>query len=369
MANIFYEEDEEEENKTDQSYNDIIYNMIDDLDKLNPKFRLLTDLLFFSEKNDVDLSEYKTLYKENYKLNYNYFQNRFEKTSEIFWDNIFWSNKFKFILLLNDKKLLDYLESFLEKRMTTLLKTKSSPNIKYDIPYLQYLEYAKAKKEKNISTGTIKLFLTEIVSFVSYKNIISIIDPFIPDIFTSIDEYTRSLSKKIIHYPNNFSFLLKLREQGINFDKKPIVDLAKSILLKNVFLEKHRTIFLTMILDLDVLQEIKKEYSDEYRNGLLSLLEESAYYELDQYNWNICKNLIKLDPEIADQFAIIYAKSLYQNYGTAKYNTNKLVKLIKNVPQISPKKILVWQSSNNKMEDIKFMIKAFPELKNLSAFI
>jgi hypothetical protein len=42
---------------------------------------------------------------------------------------------------------------------------------------------------------------------------------------------------------------------------------------------------------------------------------------------------------------------------------------MKTFPQISPKKILAYLSSQNKMTDIKYMLLAFPNLRKLAAFV
>ena len=43
------------------------------LEKIDPKFRLLTDLLLFSDRKDLDFSEYTDLLLSNYNLHYSYF--------------------------------------------------------------------------------------------------------------------------------------------------------------------------------------------------------------------------------------------------------------------------------------------------------
>ena len=49
--------------------------MVSIYENLNPKFRNLTDLLFYSDRMDLDLSEYKFLYKENRTVNSAYLLN------------------------------------------------------------------------------------------------------------------------------------------------------------------------------------------------------------------------------------------------------------------------------------------------------
>src|SRR5678815_3683561 len=124
---------------------DIDKSMMIQLDKVNPKFRQLTDLLFFSDRMDLDLSEFKQLLKENHDPHFDYLWDRFKKGTEIFWENgeQFWFDRLSFLLSLNEKTLAKYVEDYLQKRMFSTVRAKFSIDIKYDNEYLQFLQFCK----------------------------------------------------------------------------------------------------------------------------------------------------------------------------------------------------------------------------------
>jgi hypothetical protein len=73
---------------------------------------------------------------------------------------------------------------------------------------------------------------------------------------------------------------------------------------------------------------------------------------------------------VVDELAIIYADKLYQRRTShKKSNADRLIRLLKSVPQITPKKILAYLSSRNQVPDIKYILSAFPDLRKLAAFV
>jgi hypothetical protein len=73
---------------------------------------------------------------------------------------------------------------------------------------------------------------------------------------------------------------------------------------------------------------------------------------------------------VADELAVMYADELYsRGSGHKRANADRLIRLLKTVPQVSQKRMLVYLSSNNRMGDIKYILSAFPELKKLAAFV
>lgn len=342
------------------------------LDKINPKFRQLTDLLFFSERMDLSLSDYKGLLKSNYAEHLNYIWNKFQRSSEIFWENgdQFWYNRLSFLFSLGDKKLTQDIESYLEKRMFNLIRAKVEINIKYDVEYLQYLQLCKVKKRSGANFTEIKKQLTDLPSHVKADKLMNIINSFIPVVFENIEEYVDLVSKKITQSARNFDLLKSLELQGMKFDKFPMVKLTKEILIERSFTIKNRRAFFTMLNDKDILNQFKKEYQSTYRDRLLNLLDKCDYQEIEDQHLRNIKNLIELDESIADDLAAIYANKLYaRNTGHKKANADRLIRLMKMFPQIVPKKMLAYLSANNKISDIKYILTEFPNLKKLAAFV
>lgn len=341
------------------------------LDKIDPKFRKLTDLFLFTDRMDLDLSEYKILFKENCSYNLSYFQDRFEKSSNILWNNEkYWYHRLYFLLSLEDQLISKYIEDFLEKRILLLLRNKSEIDIRYDIEYLQFVEYCKVKYYRGDNITIIKNKLTSMPSFLKEDKLIKLINSFIPFIFKDLNEYADIISHKITHSYRNFELLLNLEKVGLKFDKKPIIQLAYDIIENRSHNSKNRRALFTVINDYEILSQVKLQYQINHRNRLLELIKECDYHEIEEFHLRNIKNLLILDPFIGDDLALIYIEKLYsRNTGHKRANINKIIRLLNTFPQIIPKKILGYLSYHNKMSDIKYMLSSFPELKKIAVFI
>lgn len=342
------------------------------LDKINPKFRQLTDLLFFSDRVDLNLSEYKQLLKSNYNIHYNYLWNRFEKCCDIFWEHgeKFWSHRLSFLLSLNDKLLSKDIDFYLDKRMFHLIKNKQQVHISYDIEYLQFLELCKVKYSRGESLVHIKKQLTDLPSHVKADKLMLIIESFIPLVFSDISEYVDIVSRKITQSSRNFDLLKSLEEQGLSIDKQPMVRLMKELLLERTFTIKNRRAFFTMLNDGEIATLFKSEYQSDYKPKLLGILAQCEYTEIEERHLRNVKALLELDVSIGDELAIIYANKLYtRSSGHKRATADRLIRLLKLFPSINPKKLLAYLSAKNRMTDIKYVLSAFPNLKKLAAFV
>src|SRR5574339_339490 len=156
----------------------IKYSMTPSLGKINPKFRNLTDLLFFSDRMDLDLSEYKSLLRENHAEHREYLWSRFQKSSEIFWEqgSQFWNHRLEFLFSLGESSLSADVSTFIEKRMFNLVKMKSTIDIKHDIELQQFYEYCEIKTKRKESLQTVKDYFFSMPSHVAAPKIIQIID-------------------------------------------------------------------------------------------------------------------------------------------------------------------------------------------------
>ncbi len=354
------------------SFDDIDIGMTVQLDRVNPKFRQLADLLLFSDRMDLDLSEFKFLLKENYSDHFEYLQDRFKRASTIFWEEgeKFWFNRINFLFSINDKNLNKYLEEHFQKRMANLVKSKFHVDIKYDIEFLQFLEYSKVKHSKKESLAHFKQYLTDIPSHINAEKIIKIVNHFIPIVFSDINEYVGLIAKKITQSSRHYDLLLALEQQGIYFDKEPVIRLALELVTERAHNEKNRRAFFTILNDGHIRKGLKSIYNNTYRDKLIGFLEDCDYQVIEEHHLRNIKNVIELDSSIADDLAVMYADKLYQrNTGHKKANADRLIRLMKVVPEIAPKKVLAYLSSNNKMSDIKYVLSSFPELRKLAAFV
>ena len=114
--------------------------MVVKLESLDPQFRQITDLLLFSDKKDISLSNFTSLLKINYIANLEYFLDRFIKSCDIFWEdgNNLWFYRLNFIFSIQDKNISKKVSDLLEKRMFNLTRRKSLISPQYDIEYHQY---------------------------------------------------------------------------------------------------------------------------------------------------------------------------------------------------------------------------------------
>ena len=345
------------------------------LDRVNPNFRQLTDLLLFSERMDLDLAEFKSLLKENYTDHHAYLWDRLQRSAEIFWENgvQFWSSRFGFLLGLNDKVLSKKLEELLEKRMFDLVRTKHRVNIDYDIQYLQFVEFCRIKHQKHEDLSNIKEWLMDLPSHSSTEKLVEVVRSFTPFIFETLNEYANHLLKKITQSSRNFDVLLSLEAMnlhGFHLDRNALVKLIKDILTEKALNDKNRRAFFKLLDDAGVMNLFKKEYNSTMRSRLVELIDACDYQQIEEHHLKNVKNILELDASVADDLMEIYANKLYsRGSGHKKANADRLIRLAKTFPQISTRKILSFLSSNNKMNDIKYVLSSFPELKKLAAFV
>lgn len=341
------------------------------LDRINPKFRQLVDLLLFSDRMDLDLSNFKSLLRENSR-HLEYLWDRFERASDIFWEDgaTFWFHRLSFLFSLNDKSLSKRIEEFLENRMFETIRNSASININYDIEFMQYVECCKVKHSRKDSLLNIRSYLIDYSSQIAIDKLIVLVESFVPFIFKDLSEYADCITRKVAQSARSFDLLLALEARGLKFDRLPIAMLARDILIARSSSERNRRAFFTIINDSGVMSIFKNNYDTICRDKLLQMLENCDYTLIEDNHLRNFKNLMNLDPTLVDEVAVIYADKLFlRGTGHKKANADRLIRLLKNVPQIAPKKILAYLSANNRMSDIKYILASFPELKKLAAFV
>ena len=342
------------------------------LDKIKPDFRYLADLLCFSNRMDIDLSNFNALLQANKQEHINYLTDRLAKCFEIAWENgdEFWNHRLSFLFSLNDRFISRYLERNIERRMIVLTKSKKDIHPKYDLAYAQFLAYCNVRNLRKDNLTKLKQFFIELSSQVKITKLIGIIYNLVPILFKSIDEYAETISRNIIHDSNNFNILQELDRQEIIFDKSPIIQLAKEILLEKPRGDKNIRAFFAIINNAYCLKQLRLQYRLDNRKVLLEFLSNCSYQILEEHHMRNIRNILMLDSVVADSLAIIYAEKLYsRKSGHKKANADRLIRLMKTFPQISHKKILAYLSSQNKMSDIKYILVEFPALRKLAAFV
>jgi hypothetical protein len=278
---------------------------------------------------------------------------------------------------MKNKKFSSFLENFVEKIFVSFLKSKNTLNINYNIELLQFLELYKIKKYKNESMERLHSIFIELPFYISTQKLLSLLEIFIPDIYSSFDEYVTILfnNPKLSGFSaRNLQIFLYLEKTGKVLDKASLLEIVRKFIFQNnkggLLINKYRRLFLQIIEDPFIIDQIKSSYDENIKNKIIESAKTMLLAELDEYNFKNFKNLVSLDPSLIDELLEIYLKKLYSRHTTHKMaNIDRIFKMIHFIPEISSKKILSWLSSHNKSEDIKYLMIKYPECKKFAAFV
>ena len=337
------------------------------LDKIDPNFRLITDQLFFTDRTDLDTSNFQTLYGSKGE-HYQYFWDRFLRSSEIFWEESFWLNRFAFVIDQMPKKMSQEMENHLLIHFKNVANYYNS-RVSLDTRHIQFIAWVKTKSAKKENLTAIQDYLTNAPYVMDTRSLVEMVKHFIPYLFPTMDVYVALLSKKAGIF-RNFQVLKDLEVLGFTVDKSPLFKMAKDLLFKRVPNRPNRRSLFSLLNDMSVMADLKSAYLPIHRPRLMALIGECDYREIEEYHLRNIKNLLELDASVADELLVIYADKLFaRGWGNKKANADRLVRACKTFPQFSPKKVLAYLSANNRMSDIKHIVSAFPDLKVLVPFI
>ena len=336
---------------------------------VDPKYRKLVDQLFFTDRTDIDTSEFQDLFA-NKDIHFDYLWDRIRRSKEIFWEESFWIDRFEFLLTANPRKIGQDLEVKLLSEFKQLLMHTYNTSPQYHNIYLQMIAWAKAKNNKKLGTKAIESLLLELIHFNSVPQVLEVIKRFIPHIFQTVDEYVSLISKGIVTSPRYLQLVQELEKLGISLDKDPMYKLARDLLFKRALNRPNRRTLFSLFADRSIMDHLKEHYSPEHKARLIALIKSCDFKEIEEEHLRNIKNLLELDSAIADELLATYAEKLYgRGTGDQGANIKRLIRVCKAFPNFSPKKLLVWLSTNNKISNIKFLISAFPELKTLVPFV
>jgi hypothetical protein len=339
------------------------------LDKVDLQFRLMADKLFFTDNTDLDLSNFKSLFESN-EFHYNYLLDRFHRSLEIFWDENFWIDRLDTLLSLNSKRLDSEVGQILLSRFKRMIDIRINPTPKIDSEFVQFNAWTKVRVARKEEIISIRDFFTNLVYTVKVGKLTNIIGHFIPHLFQNMEEYLCLLGKRVAESARSFEVLQQLEGQGITIDKAPLFKLSKNLLLKRALNKPNKRSLFVLMSDPAIMDHLKSEYSSNDRGRLIAIIKSCEHKDIEENHLRNVKNLLELDPSIADELFVIYANKLWaRGTGNRGANVKKLVRLCKTFPIFSPKKALVYLSTTGKMADIKTLITAFPELKTLAPFI
>jgi hypothetical protein len=317
------------------------------------------------------LSEYKSFLHQNWELHYRYLWDRFEKATAIFWENgsEFWYHRLTFLANLGEKSLWKRISVWMETKVVNLFRQKDHPSIIYDVEYRQFVELCKVKRARREGLTSIKNKLISLVQQISFDVLLDLIKTTVPYVFISLDEYMEHISRNIVESTANLRFLIYMEASGIPLNREPLQKLTIDLITTRAMIERHCSILFQLISDDQIRAWLKDNYQPIYHKRLILILESCNYYTLEDFHFLYLKNLLDLDASLGDSIIEIYGNKLYQRHCRIKYYVDKLIRLTKVCPQITPKKVLAFMSHYNHIVDIKYMISVFPELQKLAAFV
>jgi hypothetical protein len=338
------------------------------LDKVDPQFRITTDLLFFTDRLDIDTCNYQSLLFQN-EEHIKYLRDRLLRSMEIFWSPDFWINRFELIYSLDKRKSSIQIENHLISQFSKLI-TQLHASPEFNNEYIQLMAWCKVKANNKESIVAIREFLLGLVHKVQIHRIPSIIGNFTPFIFKDMTEYVSILSKRVGQSARNLEAIQELEKQGLPVDKLALAKLAKDLLFKRVPNRKNRLAFFALIDNPVIMAELKSEYKPQHRNDLLAIINNCDHREIEKHHLRNIKNLLELDASIAEELVITYADRLYaRGTGNRGANVKRLIRACKTFPEFSPKKVLVYLSADKRMDDVKKLVASFHDLKLLVPFI
>jgi len=340
------------------------------LDKIDPKFRILTDQLFFTDRTDLDLSNF-TFLLEKEDEHYRYLWDRLIRSAEIFWEESFWINRFELLSSLPLKKNIDQIGAYLLDNFNKLIHNNYGASPSFNNEYIQFIAWVKVKSLRKDNLMTLREFMLSLAHTVQASKLPEIVRHFIPYLFQDMEEYLKSLSDRVGQSARSFEVLKQLEAEGLAIDKSALFKLSKNLLLKRATNRSNRRALFAMLEDISIRSYLKSEYKpDEHRPRLLELIHKCDYKEIEEYHLRNIKNLLELDNAIVDDLITTYADGLYaRGTGNKGANIKRLIRVCKTYPQFSPKKVLAYLSANNKMSDIKFLVSSFHDLKLLVPFV
>lgn len=335
---------------------------------VDSQFRYLTDLLLFSDRTDVDWSNYRTLLND--ESNYQYLEDRFNKCIEMHWNEDFWKHRLDFLFSLQYKKLHQLMDALIEDRFKFLIRSNSNASPYVHKEFMQYIGLCAAKAHHKGNLMTARKLLLQLPNSVRADDLTRFINYFIPFVYPSLDAYGEALTREIAHSSRAFQMMDALEKQGVPVDRTLIYKIAKDLFFKRALNRKNRHSLFAILDDETIRNAIKLEYKPEHQERILTLIGQCDFGEIEQRHLANIKNLLDIDDSIADKLLMMYADKLHaRGVGGKKANIDRIIRVLKTFPQCSPKKVLVYLSNNNRMADIKHLLNAFPELRKLAAFI
>ncbi len=342
-----------------------------DLNKISPKFRQLVDVLLFSEKFSINISDFKSLVKTNRHVHLAYLLEKFKTSLEIFWENspVIWQKRISFLFSLKDKAISKYISLFIEKRFFDYIKNEEKPNPKIHLELIQFIEYCKYFKNKKSKLSLLKQNILELINKTKYKKMIKIVESLIPHLFKDMNEFTALVAPKALNYIPYYEILKELEQNGYSYNKKIFTNYLVNCFFKPNGLFEPAIAF-HLLNDADVRNKLKDHYNPNCKIHLLNYIDRCNLWHLEEKWLRNLKNIMEIDSSLPDEVFVIYINKVYSEMCFHKMTAfDRAMRFYQKFPQTSIKKILLHFSQEKKLPDINLLIKKYPELQKLSVFI
>lgn len=336
---------------------------------LNSEFRNKTDLLFFTNRLDLDCKNYKDLFWLDIENNSQYILDRFYKGSEIFWDvdsEGVWNSRLTILLDLESVVVTKAVDKFVNKRLVALFRNRQDLNIKYYTEFIQYLEFAKVKYSRKENLSQIRNYLLELPNSFKVEKVIEIVRLFIPFIFKDVNEFASQLCRKIIHSPKNLLILRELERLGVKYNRQLLVDCFDLVLAKPTS-RKTAKAFMALMEEKEVVSHFK---TLKVGSKIDELMFELDFKELEHNKYVVFNNLtVDCERLVAPLLELYIDKLLLRGSRYIKSNCNRCARLCQALPSFEPKMVFHYFSSKNKLEYVREFSNLYPSLKQYIPFL
>lgn len=340
------------------------------IDSVDPDFRQLVDLFLLSDKMDLDLSSFQDMLRSKHNVHLAYLWKQFTLSFQIAWKNpLFWNDRLSFLFSLNERGLSKNIENILTGRAFELFKSPTILNVKHHIEIFQFLELYKIKKSKNESFHKVHELIKNSSYYIKPAKIANIAKLLIPIVYESEEDFIKDQLKLISNRSFAIDKIKKLEKWGLSFDKKILVSCAKDLLYHHQINDISASAILFFLKDKEIFDEIKSSYDNKNKNRLAYIVKNMSNHQLFNDHFVNIKNLLAIEPSLADE---ITSKYIYSIYSRSEYHKrakiDKIIKFLQEIPEISPKKVFSILSVRSKKNEIKYMLAAYPQLKTIATF-
>lgn len=226
-----------------------------------------------------------------------------------------------------------------------------------------YTMKAPSRKEKiNLAKMLAELY------YVNRSN--KIIKYFTPEVYSSTNELVTTIYTAASSSAHMFANAMVMLNIASEKNKKTIYDKIKNLILKRKISYNNAPILVAALKDEWILNQVKNDFDDSMRSRIVLYLNKMGYKNLENEDFLLCKNLLKLSPDMVDEIQKSYIGSIMgRRVGFCGTNKVKITKFLTQIPGTNPKQAFLQIHNSNKKLDTTFLYKKFPELKKLAVLV